>query len=47
MDFSYCTGAFDYNATIAVTIVSCVLGIAWAGVNFVLVRKINVKNDNS
>lgn len=39
-----CYGSFNYGASIAVIIVSCVLGLAWAVVNFLQVKKINVEN---
>jgi uncharacterized protein HemX len=42
-DSSDCLGSLDYSASIAVIIVSCVLGLAWAVVNFIQVRKINVE----
>lgn len=40
---SDCYGSFDYSASIAVIITSCVLGLAWAIVNFLQVKKINVE----
>ena len=39
---SQCLGIFDFSTSIIVIIVSCVLGIAWAIVNYVLVKKIDV-----
>lgn len=41
-DSTECYGVFNYSATIVVIIISCVLGIAWAIINFILVKKIDV-----
>lgn len=41
-DSPNCYGSFDYSTTIIVIILSCVLGIVWAGINFFLVRSIRV-----
>jgi len=43
---SQCLGIFDFSTSIIVIIVSCVLGIAWAIVNYVLVKKIDVSDEN-
>lgn len=40
-----CLGIFDYTTTIVVIIISCVLGIVWAIVNYVLVKRINVSDE--
>jgi hypothetical protein len=40
-----CLGVFDYTTTIVVIILSCVLGIAWAIVNYVLVKRIDVSDE--
>jgi len=37
-----CLGTFDLGTSLAVIIVCCVLGIAWAIFNYILVKKINV-----
>lgn len=44
---SDCWGTFDFSTSIIVIIISCVLGIAWAAFNFLLVRKINVMEGDS
>ena len=41
---SDCWGAFDYTTHIVVIIISCILGIAWALFNFILVKKVKVSN---
>ena len=41
-DSSDCYGSFSFSASIAVIIVSCVLGIVWAAINFIQVRSIKV-----
>lgn len=43
-DSADCLGLFDYTTSIAVVIASCVLGLAWAVYNFMLVRAVNVKD---
>ena len=37
-----CYGSFDLTTSIIVIIVCCVLGLAWAGINFMQVRGIKV-----
>lgn len=43
-DSSDCWGAFDYTTHIVVIIISCVLGIGWAVLNFMQVRKVDVSS---
>ena len=43
-DSSDCWGAFDYTTHIVVIIISCILGIAWALFNFILVKKVKVSS---
>ena len=42
-----CYGTFDFATSIAVIIVCCVLGIAWAIFNYILVKKIDVRDKSS
>ena len=42
-----CYGSFSYSASIIVIIISCVLGIIWAAINFILVRSIKVDESSS
>ncbi len=42
-----CYGVFNYSATIVVIIISCVVGIAWAIINFLLVKKIDVMGNSA
>lgn len=37
-----CYGSFDYSTSIIIIILSCVLGIVWAAINFIQVRAIKV-----
>lgn len=46
-DSSECYGSFSYSASIAVIIISCVLGIIWAAINFIQVRSIKVDDEGS
>jgi hypothetical protein len=41
-DSAECYGSFSYSTSIIVIILSCVLGIVWAAINFIQVRSINV-----
>ena len=41
-DSAECYGTFGYSTTIIVIILSCVLGIVWAAINFIQVRAIDV-----
>ena len=43
-DDAACVGIFDFSTSIAVIIVCCVLGIAWAIFNYILVKGINVQD---
>lgn len=42
-----CYGLFDYSTTITIIIVACALGIAWAIINFLQVKSIDVINHNT
>ena len=41
-DSTECYGAFDFTTSVAIILVSCVLGIAWAVFNFIQVKKVDV-----
>lgn len=41
-DSAECYGSFSYSTSIIVIILSCVLGIVWAAINFIQVRSIKV-----
>jgi hypothetical protein len=41
-DSAECYGSFDYSTSIIVIILSCVLGMVWAAINFIQVRSIKV-----
>lgn len=40
-----CEAPFTFGSVTVVVIISCVLGLIWAAFNFVLVKKINVANE--
>lgn len=46
-DSSECYGSISYTASIAVIIISCVLGIIWAVINFFQVRSIKVDDEGT
>lgn len=42
-DNGACEAPLSFGAVTIIVIVSCVLGLAWAAVNFLSVKKINVE----
>jgi len=46
-DSAECYGTLGYSTSITVIILSCVLGIVWAAINFIQVRAIKVDDEGS
>jgi hypothetical protein len=42
-DADTCEASLSFGGVILVVVISCVLGLAWAAYNFLLVKKINVE----
>lgn len=42
-DTDTCEASLSFGGVVIVVIISCVLGLAWAAYNFLLVKRINVE----